>query len=427
MRVLVLAINYWPDQTGIAPFITGRCEYLASRGHQVSVVTGMPYYPQWRIPDPYRRKVVSREDRNGVDLYRSWLYVPRSPTTVRRIVHEASFVAGASLRALLGSGFGRPDLIFVVSPPLALGLSAAILSRLWGVPFVFHVADLQPDAAVNLAMLRSGPVVRALYALERFSYRNATKISTLNEPLRDRIIRKGISPEKVIVLSDWVDPELFAIPAQGGGNGFREQVGLNGDFLVVHAGNMGVKQGLDVVLGAAEFSRGDRQITYVLVGDGAARSALEVRARTCSLRNVRFLALQPADAFRDLLAQSDLCLVTQQKCVADIVFPSKVLTLLAAARAVVASVNPSSEVARVIGDSGAGVVVAPEDPRALYDAIRSVRNDRGARIAMGLRGRKYARRHWSRESILYELETELVRVTHVAAEPAGEPNPIRAA
>ena len=143
MRILYLGINYWPDESGIAPFATGRCEYLAECGHEVVACTGPPYYPQWRVPAPYRRRLLVREERAGVSIRRSWMYVPRKPTSLRRMVHEGTFVCSSFMRALCSP---RPDLLLVVSPPLGLAASAIALGRLWRVPYVLHVTDLQPDA-----------------------------------------------------------------------------------------------------------------------------------------------------------------------------------------------------------------------------------------------------------------------------------------
>ena len=151
----------------------------------------------------------------------------------------------------------------------------------------------------------------------------------------------------------WIDPQLFSIvPPQASRNALRES-----PFVVAHFGNMGVKQGLDVVIEAAKISRDESGVVYLLVGDGAARPTLETNARELNLPNLRFLPLQPQDRFLELLAQSDVCLVTQQRAVSDIVFPSKVIMLLAAARPVIASVGTGSEVARVVAESGAGLTV----------------------------------------------------------------------
>jgi colanic acid biosynthesis glycosyl transferase WcaI len=406
MRILMLGINYWPEETGIAVFNTGRCEYLAAQGHDVTMCTGFPYYPQWRVDDRYRGRLFAQERRNGVRILRSYLYVPRRVTTLRRIAHEASFVASSCIRAL---GDRRPDILITESPPLALALSSALLSKVWRVPYVFHVSDLQPDTAVDLGMLPGGLVTRVLYGLERLAYRQAALVATLTPGMRHRIVAKGIAPEHVTLFPDWTEPDLFEIPLERGGP-TTHGLDLDGAFLVVHAGNMGVKQGLDVVLTAAEWSRNRSDIVYLLVGDGAMRETLEQRASEWKLDNVRFLPVLPTLAFHELLSTADVTLVTQQRVVSDIVFPSKVRTLMAAGRPVVASLNAGSEVARVVIESGAGLVIPPEDPGALVEAIVALKSSRHRRLQMGIRGRAYARTHWDPEVILPEFERALLRV-----------------
>ncbi|HSF32810.1 MAG TPA: WcaI family glycosyltransferase [Candidatus Tectomicrobia bacterium] len=407
MRLLVLGINYWPEETGIAVFTTGRCEYLAAQGHEVMMVTGFPYYPQWRVHDGYRGRLFARETRHGVTILRCYLYVPRRVTTLSRVLHEASFLAFSLIRAL---GARQPELLLVVSPPLGLAISAVLLSRRWGIPYVFHVADLQPDAALELGMLPEGRLLKGLYRLESQAYRQAALVSTLTEAMRQRILTKGVPADKVERSSDWADPTLFAVPPVGGGAAFRRAFGLEDRFLVVHIGNMGVKQGLEVVLAAAERSSGHPALTFLLVGDGAMRQTLEACATALRFSNLQFLPLQRQDMFRELLAAADLCLVTQQRTVADIVFPSKVITLLAAGRPVVASVNSRSEVARVITEAGGGVVVRPEEPEALLEALLVLSQDTAGRHAMGARGRAYARQHWDRGQILPTFETQLLSI-----------------
>lgn len=372
----------------------------------------MPFYPQWRIRDDYRGKIIAREEHERVTILRSSLYVPRHATSARRIAHEASFVAGALLRALTAN---RPDIILVISPPLALGMASIILSRTWRIPYVFHVADLQPDAALDLGMIPNGRLMRTLYWLERTAYQRSAMISTLTEGMRQRIIQKGFSADKVALLPDWVDPSLYEIPLVHGGEHFRAAHGLDGDFLVLHAGNMGVKQGLEVVLSAADLSRDRTDIRYLLVGDGAVRSRLEQQARELRLPNVTFLPLQSREIFNEMVAAADLALVTQRGSVMDIVFPSKVLTLLAAGRPVVASLGEGSEVARVLADSGAGMRVPAEDAKALFHVIEMLRGEPSRRAEMGRRGRAYAQQHWDRDRILLELNVRIQQI--VARDP----------
>jgi colanic acid biosynthesis glycosyl transferase WcaI len=323
-----------------------------------------------------------------------------------------------SLSALLsGISRWRADAIFVVSPPLPLLMSARMLSRLLRVPYVLHVEDLQPDAAVDLGMIRGRRLTSALYALERMAYRGAASISTLNEAMANRIRAKGVAREKVLVLPHGADPDVFHVRETANGARFRHAHGLEDEFLVAHAGNMGVKQGLNVILDAAALSRDIPKIIYLLVGDGATRVALERRVADQNLSNVRFLPQLPRMEFHDFLAAADLSLVIQQRPVADILFPSKVETLMAAGQPILASLNGESAVARVLRDSGAGEVVEPEDPRALLDSILALRRERSRLAAMGARGQDYAREHWDRKRAL-----ELIEPMLAGARPHREVN-----
>ncbi|MGA2648136.1 MAG: glycosyltransferase, partial [Candidatus Sulfotelmatobacter sp.] len=178
MRILVLSVNYWPEETGIGPLTTWRCEYLASRGHDVTVCTTLPYYPEWRVSVSYKHALWRRELHNGVRILRSWSWIPKRVTSAKRMVFETTFLMGNLMTALSA---GRPDLLLVESPPLGLALTAALLRRLWGIPFVYDVMDLQPDAAADLGMLGDGMLMRSLYWLEKFAYDRATLVSTLTE------------------------------------------------------------------------------------------------------------------------------------------------------------------------------------------------------------------------------------------------------
>jgi colanic acid biosynthesis glycosyl transferase WcaI len=407
MRVLVLSINYWPEQTGIGPLITWRCEYLASRGHDVTVCTTFPYYPEWRVDQRYGDALWQRQIRQGVTILRSWAWIPARVSPFKRFLFEASFLASNLVRTI---SVPKPDLLLVVSPPLGLALTARLLRRFWKIPFVYDVMDLQPDAAAELGMLRSGALLRTFYRLERLAYEHASLISTLTEGMRQRIIAKSIPPDKVTLFAARADQDLFLLRRGADGQGFRRAHGLEGKCIVVHSGNMGIKQGLDVILHAAELSRSQLNIAYLLVGDGAMRRQLESRAAAKNLVNVKFLPVQPREQFLQMLAAADISLITQQRSVADIVFPSKTVTLMTAGCPIVASVNPTSEVARIIEQSRAGLVVAPGEPKPLITAIKSLESDSRRRTEMSEAGRRYARERWDESFTLPQMESELLRV-----------------
>lgn len=400
MRILILSINYWPEMTGIGALTTERAEQLAASGHEVEVCTSFPYYPEWKVASAYRGRLAMSETRNGVRILRGAIYVPNRPTAIRRIAHEASFVLSATMRSLFRR---RPAVLLVVSPPLGLAAAAILLSRLWRVPYVFDVEDLQPDAAIALGMLPR-PGARLLYALERAAYRYARVVTTLTPAMRDRIVQKGVAAEKV----ELVEPCLPGAPLDPGREeaaAFRTRYGIGGKFLVSYSGNIGIKQKLDAVADAAHRNRNDDSILFLIVGDGADCGRIRRKAEDLKLNNLRLLPLLDEKEFRALLAATDICLITQQKCAEEIAFPSKLVTYLAAGRPVVASINPDGEAARVIRDSGAGRVTAAEDPDALLGAILALR---GADLeAMGRRARAYAAARWSPRRVLEQLELAL--------------------
>jgi len=406
LRILVLSINYWPDETGIAAFNTWRCEYLASRGHQVTICTGPPYYPEWRVPEPYRGKLFQREQRNGVNILRSWMYVPQLVSSKKRILHEASYLASSFARALSTQ---RPDLIYAISPPLGLALTASSLASLWRVPFVFDVMDLQPDAAVELGMMKGQSLIRALYRLERLGYERAALVSTITEGMRQRIVEKGIDPAKVVLFPPRADSGLYTLRERCDGEAFRQRYGLQGKLIVSHSGNMGVKQGLEVILEAAARSRQRPELHYLFVGDGAMRPQLEEQARVRKLGNVQILPLLKTGDFEQMLAATDIALITQQRIVSNIVFPSKTVTLLCAGCPVIASVNAESEVARTIMHSGAGVVVEPENADALFNAIDQLSRSPETLARMSLQARQYASETWDERRTLPRMEEQLIQ------------------
>lgn len=404
MRILVLAINYWPEQTGIGAVLTRRCEYLASVGHEVTVCTGMPYYPEWRIHPGYTGKLLSREEHNGVTILRSWIWVPRKVTSVKRVLFEASFLACSLLRAMCSR---KPELLLVVSPPLGLAISAVLLSRWTKAPYVFDVQDLQPDSAADLGML-PGPTLPVLYSLEMMAYRHAGLISTITEGMRQKIVAKGVPPDKVVVVPFPADSSLFAVGGSVRGSRFRSKHSLDGKFVVAHSGNMGVKQGLGVVLDAAKQMREQRDVTFLLTGDGAMKPHLENKAKALKLDSVRFLPLQEQAEFLQMLAAVDVALIVQQSSVSDIAFPSKTITLLSAGRPVAAAVHRHSEIGRVIRQSNGGVVVEPENAGALATTLQELFRDPVRRTAMGEFGRRYALQHWDAARILPNFESHLL-------------------
>jgi putative colanic acid biosynthesis glycosyltransferase WcaI len=399
LHVLAVTGSYAPDSTGIAPLNTELCEYLVGCGHQVTVATGLPHYPEWRVPASYRGRFGFREQRVGVALRRHWIWVPKRRTPLRRIVFDTSVGIAAGLSGL---GVGRVDVVLAISPPLQAGLAAWAIARSRGVPLILQIKDLVPDLAVSLGMLRNRAAIGFARAAERFLYRRADRILVICEGFREHIARSGVPADRISVVPDWVDTR-FIHPAAPG-HEFRRAHALDREFLVLHIGNMGTKQKLDVALEAAAHLRCAQGITICLAGDGADRPRLESLARSRALANVRFLPLAARADLPAMLAAADVLLLSQSAVVRDSVIPSKLLTYLAAGRPVVAAAHRHSQAAQTVARSGGGVVVPPEDAASLAEAILQIRDDPGAAAGLARQGRAFAEEHFAGERVLPRLE-----------------------
>ena len=371
MRVIVWGINYAPELTGIAPFNTALCEYLSQQGHDVEMVTSFAYYPEWKTRPEDRGTLFRTDLENGVRIRRCWVYVPERVRALKRIVHEASFVAMSLLRVLV---LPKPSLFVVVSPPLLLGMAAWIAGIVKRAPFVFHVQDLQPDAAVGLGMLQKGALTRMLYWMEAFAYARAARVSGISGGMIDMFRKKGVPERKLVCF-----PNGIRLPADLPPPGsFRRRHGISDDaFLAVYSGNFGVKQGLDVLVEAAQLLQavsgsGSRAIKLVIAGDGARREALAESIKKAALENVLLLPLQPDAAYREMLADADCTVITQQQGTGTFFFPSKLLASLAAAKPVLTVADESSELAKAVREGQFGFNVPPNRPELLAEKIRSL-------------------------------------------------------
>lgn len=382
MRIVVWGINYAPEVTGIGPCNTALCEALRGAGHEVEMVSTFPYYPAWKKRPTDVGTLYRTDDLNGVRVHRCWHYVPRIVKRWKRIPHEASFVFTSTLRVL---ALKRADLLIVVSPPLLLGAAAALASWAHDASVVFHVQDLQPDAAVGLGMLNPGRFTRALYALERFAYHHAWRVSGISRGMIAAFTAKGVPPEKCLLFPNGI--RLAPLPAR---DGFRRKHGFqHDDLLAVYSGNMGVKQGLDFIVQAARGLT-DPRIKIVLCGEGADRDRIAWHAR--DLANVRLLSLLPEEEYRQLLADTDVALITQVAGSGSAFFPSKLLPALAAERPVLSVADEDSELARATAESGAGWNVLPGDTPAFLSALMRLANDPETRARQGRAGRAWVER-----------------------------------
>jgi putative colanic acid biosynthesis glycosyltransferase WcaI len=398
MRILLVGLNYLPEATSIGPYTADLAAHFMRRGHEVTVSTGFPNAPQWKVWDGYEGRWWMKETINGVPVKRSYLYVPKQPKkALQRILFDSSF----ALSALIGNLFSpRADLVIVVSPPLQIGVTGWLLGLLNRAPCFLHIQDLVPDAAVAVGALRQGSwPVRLAHAMERFIYRRMAGIGVIAHGFRTNLVRKGVPEEKIEILPNYIDTSYIqdGPPA----NEFRSAHGIPADaFLVVYSGSVAAKQGLHTFVEAAAELQAEGQVRFCLIGEGPYLDELKGLAASLRLPNILFLPIQPRATLTQLLAEANALVVTQTRSVTDIVFPGKLLYYMAAGRPILAAVSAHSETGTFIAESQVGAVVHPEDPAALANAILQLKAEPDYAARLGANGRRVCLTRFGREDVL---------------------------
>jgi len=387
---------------GIAPYVTGLAEHLSARGDEVIVVTGVPHYPAWRLPEHTR--AIASEVRAGVRLRRRRHYVPGSQSALRRALYEGSFLA----MGLTGIGLRRrPDVILGISPALAGAVLAAAASRVYRRPYGLVFQDLMGRAAEQALVKGGRRVSTGVRRVELGLAARALAIGVISEGFRGYLSAAGIDPHRVHLLRNWMHSEVEPSETV---EETRARLGWQTyEFVCLHSGNMGHKQGLENVLEAARLLPGDVRI--VLAGDGNERGRLERHAAVLGLSNVEFVPVQPPGFYEAMLRAADLLIVNQRRTVTDMSLASRLTSYFGAGRPVVAAVAGESETGREILAAGAGCVVPSETPHALANMILTLRELPTRREEYGAAGRRYAAEKLTAVVALKEYERFIDRLT----------------
>jgi glycosyltransferase involved in cell wall biosynthesis len=360
-------------------------------GHEVEIVTGLPNYPVGEILSGYERCFYRREVRDGVIVHRVWLY-PALGSGIKRILNYTSFTL-TSLFGLLRAE--KPDYIFVESPPLTLSVPAYIAGAFWGVPFIFNVSDLWPDAIIDGRFLKNGFLLRCLTALERWSYREAAYVNAVTEGIRQSLLtRKSVPAGKILFLPNGVDTIRFQ-PRPSDAS-LKKQLGLEGKRIILWPGTLGYHSAIESVLQSAKLLEGQPEIHFLFLGDGSARAGLERLRDQMGLRNVTFHNPVPLEQVPLYISIGEIGLASLS-CLPlwEATRPAKLFPILASGKPVIfAGVG---EAARLVRQAGAGLVVPPENPRALADAVMELLGSPEASEELGRNGRRFVESHfqWS--------------------------------
>ena len=404
MKILIYGINYWPELAGIGKYTGEMSHWLSSRGHDIRVVVAPPYYPEWSVLKGYSSCRWKLEIVRGVRIYRCPLWIPIKLTAVKRLLHLVSF-AISSAPVMIWQGMWRPDLVLVVEPPLACAPFALLAARLSGAKAVLHIQDFEVDAAFEMGFFSHARMRGVVSSIERWLMARFNRISTISNRMMGRLAKKGIAHGKAFIFPNWVDTEK--IRPYETVSPLRENLGISDDKVVaLYSGNMGEKQGLEVLIEVANRLTNDSSIHFIMCGKGSAYARL--RALGASLSNITWLPLQPIEKLNELLNAADIHLLFQRADAADLVMPSKLTGIMASGRPVVATAYPGTEVWEVV--QGRGIPVEPDNVKATADAIQKLAADAGLRKSLGMAAREYAVTELDKEQILRRFEAELVKL-----------------
>ncbi len=401
MKILILSMWYYPEPVNKPHDLASE---LARRGHQVTVITGYPNYPQGKLYDGYDIQACRRETICGVRVFRVAHFVNRSHSAIKRVLSYLSFSMAAFVAGIAFAN--KPDIIWTYQ----LGLPGLLLSTFKRKPWVHEVQDLWPEWAEQAMSGLTGTLSHMLATQERLIYKRAHCLITISKGLKNALLNKGVPESRIQVIPNWANERYLQPESRSPVLG--DLTGLNGRFNIIYAGNVGTAQRLGVILEAAQLLQDLPEVQFVVIGDGVERAKLEQRARSLRLENVRFLGICPPDELSHYYAFADvLFLSLGSSPVYQVTIPSKTYSYLASGRPILAAA--SGEVAELIREIGAGKVCPPEDPQALAKAVRELYAMPSAqREAMGTAGRSAFLKRYTCRSIVDRYQALFEQMIH---------------
>ena len=404
MRILFLTDNFAPESNAPASRTHEHAMRWVAAGHEVTVITTAPNFPEGRLFPGYRNRLWQVERLDGIRVVRVWSYMAANAGFAKRTLDYLSFMLTGALAALRAP---RPDVIVTTSPQFFCAVAGWIVSGLRRIPWVFELRDLWPESIAAVGAMRDGPLLRLLERLELRMYRDADRIVSLTHAFRVNLVRRGIDARKIVVIPNGVDPERYRpMPKDPA---YLGELALDGKFVIGYLGTHGMAHALERVIDAAALLREREDIVFVFAGSGARREAIEALVAERGLSNVRMLASQPKSAMPRLWSIQDLALIPlRDSPLFATVLPSKMFEAMGMGVPILMSL-PDGEATRLLRDTGAGVCVPPEDPEALARTIVALANDPALRGVLAERARRSAPR-FTRARLAQAMLGELVAV-----------------
>ncbi|MCP4991893.1 MAG: WcaI family glycosyltransferase [Colwellia sp.] len=404
MNFILHSLNYSPELTGIGKYNGEMCPELVKRDVNVSAFVAPPYYPEWEVHKGYKKHQFSKTKIEGVTVVRCPLYVPKNVTTIKRLVHLASFSCTSGL-AIFSKVFQKPDVIMLVQPTLFCAPFTLLFAKLSGAKAIMHIQDYEVDALFGLGMMGDGRIAKLAKWIEKWLLSRFDAVSTISYSMIENAKAKGVCENKILHFPNWSDTQ-FVTPDTCG-NALRNEWGFSPtDKVILYAGNIGNKQGLEVVLEAAKHFTNNTDIKFVLVGTGVYVDTLNKMAEQQKLANVFFKPLQPWERVPEMLALADIHLVVQKKGAADAVLPSKLTNILSVGGHALVTAETHTELGQIEQKHpGIFTCVEPENTQAFINGIDKL-------LAQGFSNhnavaRKFAEQFLAKDKILDQFVVDL--------------------
>jgi colanic acid biosynthesis glycosyl transferase WcaI len=398
LKILFIVPHYPPDLGPSAPLFALLSNELIRRGHSIYILTTVPHYPSGKVPKIFRKKFIQRTIENDIEIFRIRVPSLERSNLAGRLLQFVFYQIGATWAGLSINY----DVVFVANPALWVWLPFSCLCVVRRKPSIFSIYDVYPDVGIQTGIFKSKFIINAVTVIEKFCLNHSTIVRIISDSFKPSLSKLEVPDSKMKLIYDWVDTNLIRpYPKK---NLFSTLNEISDYFVVLYAGNIGFSQGLKTVLDAAEKLLTDKEILFVFVGEGSAKKDLLNEVAKLGLSNIKFLPFQPRENLTEVLASADISLVVLKKGIGFASHPSKILSILASNRPIIASIDEGCEGWNLIQKAKAGLCIPPEDPDKLADAILTLKHDKDLCNQKGNDGRKWVIQNHSPEVIAEEFE-----------------------